>query len=266
MNSVFKRIISLSLALAMALSLASCTKDYAKAKKKADKALGEKAYTVEVDFDFECADEEAKGIFEQLEAAQTKLYFKDGKIKTNNSISIDYGEGKTLFKTSYTIVDGVVYSYMNYAIDDETPREIKSKAYATADDIDTILGELIFIGKLSGSDFGESTKGKLDGENFIVYASASDSAKVILEEAMASQLEGASDSVELTEARMTVEIENGKYDTVSVECTYSITLQGKAYTVDAEIELEFNFDESFEISTPADASEYGTTDIDNIIG
>ena len=266
MVKIFRKVISLSLSLTLTLSLTSCVNDFSKAQKRAEKALDKNAYTVEVDFDFECADEEAKGIFEQLEAAETKVYFKDGKIKYEDCISIDYGEGKTTFTTEYTVVDGVIYSVMGYATASGAENLNKAKAFVSEEQIDRLIGEITFIGGLSGADFGEATRGKLDGESYIVYSAPCDSAKVILEESMAKQLEGASEGVELKSATLRIEIEGEKYDTVTAQCVYSVTIQGKAYTVNAKIELEFDFDESFDISVPADADEYAVTTPENIIG
>lgn len=266
MVKIFRKVISLSLSLTLVLSLTSCVNDFSKAQKRAEKALDKNAYTVEVDFDFECADEEAKGIFEQLEAAETKVYFKDGKIKYEDCISIDYGEGKNTFRTARTVLDGVLYSAMSYKIANDTEKTTKSKAFVTDEQTASMLNRITFIGGLSGADFGEATRGNLDGESYIVYSAPCDSAKVILEESMAKQLEGASGGVELTSATLRIEIEDGKYDTVTAQCVYSVTIQGKAYTVNAKIELEFDFDESFDISVPADADEYAVTTPENIIG
>lgn len=252
--------------MAVALSLTACKADFEKTQNKADRTLDEKAYTVGVEYDFDCADEEASGIFEQLEAAETKLYFKDGKFKSENVIDIDYGEGKTTFTTEYTVVDGVLYSVIGYATASGAEKLNKAKAFVSEEQIDKMIGEIAFIGELSSDDFGEATKGELGGEKFIVYGAPSDGAKVILEEAMAKQLEGASEGVELKSATLRIEIEGGKYDTVTVECVYSITIQNKAYTVEAEIELDFDFDESFDITVPEDAAEYTTTSPENLIG
>ena len=64
---------------------------------------------------------------------------------------------------------------------------------------------------------------------------------------------------------MVVEIENGKYDTVTVFAEYSIVVSGKTYSVGMTVELEYEYDEKFDVSVPADASEYLDADIDSLI-
>ena len=271
MMQFIKKAVALSLVLTMALAfLTSCSRDYGKAKKKADEALTKQAYTVDVELDFECDDDTVSGVFEQLENASTKLYFKDGYFKAEDTLIISYENNgqavTTAFKMTYTSLAGIIYSNMIYTSGGTQQRDVKSKAVINDELLGAFAGRLAFIGELSGEYFGEATKGKRGGESFIVYSGANDGARVILEEAMAKKLEGSSDSVELKDARLTIEIEDGKYDTVTVECEYEITMQGKAYPVGAEIELDFGYGESFDISVPADADSYGSTELENIIG
>ena len=64
---------------------------------------------------------------------------------------------------------------------------------------------------------------------------------------------------------MTAEIEDGKYESVTVDCEYAITMNNKTYVIGMTVELEFDYDESFEITAPTDVYEYKDVNFEDII-
>lgn len=160
MKTVFKRTVSLVLAAVMAaLTLTSCGKAYDKAMKKAYKSLEEEAYTVEVELDFDCADKEVAGIFEQLEETSTKLYFKDGRFKAENRLEITVGGATNSFSTVYTAVDSVLYSHM--VASGSQIRDVKVKAAADDTDVARLAKDLCFVGTFPPAILARAPRARL---------------------------------------------------------------------------------------------------------
>lgn len=259
------KIVSLLLIAALLLSsLTACNLTAEQIVEKADKALEKRAYVLEIDIDYRTEDQEISTIFDQLERSETVMYFKNGNVIARNDLAINYGEGDTTFISTYTVVDGVLYLNLSYTADGVT-RDVKSKAVIDADKQTQLEDKLSLVGGIGVFDFSNVTLSRDEDEYDIVCRGISDDKRIEIEKLLISELESTAESVRATDVKMVVEIENGKYDTVTVFAEYSIVVSGKTYSVGMTVELEYEYDEKFDVSVPADASEYLDADIDSLI-
>lgn len=259
------KIVSLILAISLLLSsLTSCGRTVEELVEKADKILEEKPYVIEVDIDYRTNDQDVAGIFDQLERSETVMYFKDGNLRARNDLSIDYGEGDTKFISTYTVVDGILYFNINYTTDGVT-RDVKSKAAIDADKKAELENKLSLVGGIGASDFSDVILVRDEDEYEIVCLGVSDEKQIELEKLLISQLESTAGSVKMTDVKMVIELDGRKYDTVTVYVEYNVVINGKNYSVGMTVELEYEYDARFDVTVPADASEYLDADIETLV-
>ena len=263
---MIRRIMSILLVTVLILStLTSCKKVSAdELITAAEQALTETPYVLEVELDFHSVDTDVAGIFEQLERIETTLYFKDGSFKAVTDETINYGDGDFRFYREDTVVGGVMYSYLTYPMSGPSD-VVRSKAAVTDSQLNTLVNKYLVIGKLTEDNFKGATIENRDGDTYVTVSEFSEEMYITLERALVNKLEGVSDSVKATSIRLTAELEGERYDTITVECAYNVVIEGKSYYVAMTLEFEYDYDERFEISAPADKDDYSDMTFDNLI-
>jgi hypothetical protein len=261
-----RKIISLVLVAAIfILSVTSCTPSPDKLLNKAESANSNLPHTVEVEIDYTCNDSTVAGIFEQLENSKTKVYYKDGNVIAENELSISVGNDNYSFKYIYTLVGEVLYVNNSYTDGKNPAVTQKSKALISADQKQALLDELTVVGGISASDFSEISVSKSLGEATVICSGVSEEKQIAIEKALISQLESTLGSVKATSVEMKIELDGGKYDSVTIVCEYDITLNDKLYSIGMEVELDYDYDEYFRIIIPENPEEYTSVDIDTLL-
>ena len=261
----YSRIISVILAVVLILStLTSCARTPEELVAKADKALDKKPYTVEIEVDYYSSNNTVSGIFEQLERLDSIVYVDGKNIKAVSDLSINDGDTENRFLNVYTLIDGIVYLYTDYHTG-AYKQEFKNKAEIDEDNTHLLMNNIFIVGDISIADFSTVTLEKRDGETVIVCRGVSESRLIALEKAMANQMESTTEGIKAGNVEMLIEIDGGKYDTITVKCDYTVTIQGVKYPVSMSVELEFDYDERFEITSPTDANEYSYVNIDQML-
>lgn len=260
-----KRIISIIVALSVLIfSLFSCAKTPEGLIEKADKKLARNDYTVEVEVEYIADNQGIAGLFDQLDSGETAIMYDGDNVKIEQRSSINYGEGNTDFYGNYVIIDGTVYSNSGYT---SALGNSFNKVKADISDEEKIsliekAGVIIGIGI---EDFATVNLEKRDGEYQILCSEAKTDLNIRLENILILQMQGEVESVEVNNARMIIEIDDGKYDTVRLLCDYNVKLSSQTYSVNAEFELEYDYDDHIRITMPGDAYEYNDTEFENIL-
>lgn len=261
------RIISVLLVIVTVLSvLTSCSKSFDERLDKADKLLDGKPYVIEVELDFRCDDAEMSGMFDELEKNYTTVYVKDGKMKIVNKLDINDGEKVNSFYTVYTMIDGVVYYDLKYSVDGIVSKENKYYSAITDGQRRTLVDSMCLFGGVSLDGFTAMNEKRDGDEHSAVYTGPSSENTIVIEKMLASLLEGACSNVSLIDSSLCVELEDKRYDTVVLNCQYTVVISGKTYPVGLTAELEFDYDEIFSVTLPDNTDSYTATDIENIIG
>lgn len=260
------RIVSILLAAVLLVSsLTSCSRTPEELIARAEDTLTKKAYVVEVDIDYHVTDSTVAGIFEQLERSETTLYFKDGLFKSVNEQTIDDGEDVYHFFYEYVLADGVLYCVTTYSVDGYDNDTQKGKSQIDDGEAASFIGAQMIIGDVSEDDFKGATLVKKGSDVYLSCQNVSDEMYIALEKALVSQMEGVSKSVKATSAKMSVELDGKRYDTITVECTFDVVISDKTYSVGMTVELEFEYDERFEIEAPKDPSTYNLVELEELI-
>jgi hypothetical protein len=260
------KIVSLILILSLlASALFSCAKSPEKLTEKADAILEKKAHVIDVDIDYTVENATLSEMFSQLGTKEVKLFVDGDKLAIESSMSIDLGSGKNAFNNTYVIAGGVVYMDMMYT----TPsisNSTKGKSPISDEQAALLKQKASIIGDIGIEDFESAEFKKLDGDKVIICNGVCDEVKARLESIMISELSGTAEKVGAKDVRLTIELDGKRYDTVTLVCEYEITMSGFSYTVRAEYELEYDYDERVNITAPNNLSEYSDIELDNILG
>ncbi|MBQ7343588.1 MAG: hypothetical protein IJW53_02350 [Clostridia bacterium] len=248
----------------LASALFSCARTPESLTEKADKALSNKAHVIEVGVDYTVDNEAISAIFDQLERREVKLLVDGDKTAIEDRMSISYSGGETEFVNSYVVIGGIIYMDMKYT-SAEGSNSTRGKSEVGYEDAVSFKEKASVIGGISYEDFLSSEVTKRDGDREILSTGAGEELKVRLENIIISALSGAAEKVKVKDARLTVELDGKKYETVTLVCDYDITMSGYTYTVTAEYELEYDYDEHVDITAPANPSDYPDMELETIL-
>lgn len=226
---------------------------------EADEILSDSAYSIDVDVSYVCGDE-VKDIFDQLGAAEIGVYVDGGKMRIENETVINYGEGDVVIDTQYVMVDGVVYADLKYNLDGYD-RLSQAKAYVSDSQKDELFKKQSVACGITADDFTDVSKSE---DDVIICTGAKDDVLSELEYILIYQLEGASDTVAIKSATLTIELDDGKYGTVSLNCTFDVRIMGSLYSVTMNVEMEYNYG-GVSVTEPEDALSYSVISFDDLM-
>lgn len=226
---------------------------------EADEILLDSAYSIDVDVSYVC-DDDVKDIFDQLGAAEIGVYVDGGKMRIENKTVINYGEGDVVFDTQYVMVDGVVYADLKYSLGGYDSLS-QAKAYISEDQRDQLFRKQSVACGITADDFTDVYKSE---DDVIICTGASDNGLSELEHILIYQLEGAADTVAVKNATLTIELDDGKYGTVSLNCAFDVQIMGSLYSVTMNVEMEYNYG-GVSVTEPEDTLSYGLVSFDEII-
>ena len=261
-----RKILSLIIVSALILSaLTSCAKTPESLTEKADSVLAKKAHVIEVNIDYTVENATLSEMFSQLESKEVKLLVDGDKLVIEDRMSIDYGSGENQFVNTYVIVGGIVYMDMRYTTPSGS-NSTKGKSEIIGENALSFKENASIIGGIGFDDFMSVSVENRDGDKVIVCTGIGDELRAMLEKIMISELSDTAEKVGAKDARLTIELDGKKYDTVTLVCDYEITMSGFTYNVTAEYELEYDYDERVNITAPTNLFEYSDMELETILG
>lgn len=248
-----KRLISLLLVIVMLVcALTSCSTSPQAIVEKADKALADTPYKLDVDMDLE-ADDKYLEMLSALDIKQT--IYMDG---TNFETTLDLGalipgvEGVDM-KTTLTHYDSV--AYLNVSV---FGFPIKNKAQLESVDVEELLGSvgMMDIGAL---DF-DSLAIEKEGDAGLVVKCTNIKADKLTE--FSKEIGGEDFSIE--NVNLDATIVDGKYKNITVSMVYKFDVSGEKFDVDAKMTMDFDYENAKEITAPADKDQYNEVNFDKL--
>ena len=249
------KILALLMAIATLLcALTSCGLTPASAIAKAEKALAEAPYKIKMEMDLTCADKTYASIFEAMNTKMTM--FVDGD-------NFQMGLSMSGVDVTVTYVDGTAYYSMS-----AYGQSVRQKVTLTEEQKAEFMEKNGASVGVDAVDFSSLSMTKdEDGDKIITCTELPEAA---LNELIESTLgDMATDGISMTakDVKMIVELDDGKYDTVTLTLTYVMTVAGQTVEIGAVIELEYDYgDDAKTVTAPKDASSYQTADYEDIFG
>ena len=240
----FRKIIGAFLILTLLVcSLASCKKTPEKLIDKADKALENTAYVVDVKVEYSSEDDGMESAIAAFSKPSMKIYVDGDKFYGRMDINFDGMKNYV----SYTYVDGTLYT--EWREDSET---VQNKQQLGDADKSTLTESYGAGANISPDDF-EKVSVKSSGKvSVITCETIKDDALIALVNSIESEFEAAEFNADaaLKNAKLEIEVENGKYNVTTLTCLFYITTPVDTYSVEMNYSCKFDYDTKFEIVAP----------------
>jgi len=249
-----KKIIGLILTLTMLLSLlTSCMPTVSSAIEKADKALREEPYKLEMKLSVETGETMIDDIFAGMNNLAS-VYIHGNNFEMN----MDMGEAEMsmllINDTFYTNISagGVTY---------------KQKAILSTDEMKDVKENYSAEAPFSEEDFEDVTIDKNDdGEIVIVCKSPkAETINAAIDEYLAS-FEEMDFDVSIDDISYIITFDDSRYDEMEAEIKFSMSFLGEKISATMKFELDFDYDDGKILNPPADADSYETVDYSDILG
>ncbi len=239
-----KRLISLLLAIVMlAFALTACSSSPQAIIEKADKALANTPYKLDISVEFD-GDE---NYLEMISAADIKsTIYMDG---TNFESKLDImGITATL-----THADGVAYLGMSFL-----GFPIKTKAEVNSSEIDELL-KYASVSDLGALDFDSLAIEKKGDAGLIVKCT-----NIKADKLTEFSKEFGADNFTIDNVNLDATIVDGRYENITISMVYKYSESGRTVDIDAKMTMDFDYENAKEITAPADKDQYSIVDFDNL--
>ncbi len=254
-----KRIIPFILALmlvACMLAFTSC-ESVESALEKADKALKEKPYTVSMSMDFECDDKTLNTIFDAM-SVEVPINIDGDNVSMDMSMDV---AGQSL-GMKMSVVDKVLYS----SVDMGALGSTKMKATLNDEQLKEFIRENTAEMPVDYFQFEELKQEKKDGKEIITCSGITTEGLTALNKEMSDALVNMGADAAVGDISFVITLADGKYESVALTCSYTVTIQGKAYTVSMTMNAKYEYQDVAAITAPADADSYTEVNYSDIMG
>lgn len=253
-----KKLLSMLLLCAMlTCMLASCdTFTAASTIAQADKALEEAPYTVTMSMDFTCEDATLNRIFDAL-----TMEFPVSVDGENLSMSMSTDVMGVTAAVDMTIADKVLY--YNASI---MGQSIKMKATLSEEDYKKFIEENSSEMPVNSASFETVTMETVDGKKVITCTGITTEGLTQMNDLLADALKTAGASSTVSDLTMTMTVADGKYETMALTATYSVTAAGETHTVSMTMTAAYSYEDVAPITAPADADSYTDVSYSDIMG
>lgn len=257
-----KRIISIALMIAMiamsACAFASCEAvSAASAIEKADKALTKGPYTVTMSMDFECDNAQLNAIFDAM-TMEFPVTVDGDNMQMNMSMDIMEGVSTSV---NMTVVDKVLYYDM-----DIMGQAMKMKATLNEEEYKEFIEENSAEMPIDSASFETLTLETVDGKQVITCSGITDDGITELNKILADSLTAMGADAAVGDISFVLTIADGKYESMALTVSYSVTVAGQTYTVSMTMNAKYTYAEVAPITAPADADKYEEVNFDEIPG
>ena len=244
-----KKIISMALVLALTVcALASCDVISVGKPDKlvagADEFLASNPYTVDVRVTYESDDEAMAKAIASFTGPTMKLSVDGDKL----SAIMYLKKGETQNYVQFTFIDGNLYTEYS-----EGGKVSESVTAYTAEDIAALRESLGAGAAITYEDFEEVESKGITKVHVITCNKIKADAIESLTSSLEEQLMSAFEEVEVTvyTADLSIEIEDGKYNVIILNCEYFITTPTDSYSINMQYSMKFSYDEAVNITAPS---------------
>ncbi len=254
-----KKIVSVMLALVLVacmFALTSC--DSVKpALEKADKALKEEPYVVKMSMDFECDDQTLNAVFDAM--SMEIPITVDGD---NMSMDLTMDLMGQSIGAKMSVVDKVLYSNVDMGALGST----KMKATLNDEQLKEFASENGAEMPVDYFQFEKLEMEKKDGKQVITCSGITTEGLTALNEQMGEAVKAMGAEAAAGDLSYVITLADGKYETVALTCSYSITVEGKTYTVSMTMNAKYEYKDVAKVTAPSDADTYIEVGYDDIAG
>ena len=238
-----KKITSALLVFVMLLSmLCSCEliggKDPAELVNEAEKVLSEQPYAMDMAIEYSSDDADMQAVIDKLGHPTIKVevdgvdFYEEGKADPWNGVT-------------YAKVGQTLYTERN----DEGTITVTSEPCTIEEKM--ILAEKLGSAANIGINDFESVKAQsFNGVSVITCTEIKDAALDVLVDSLTEQLASLNAFVNIKDVTLAMQITDGRYDTILLNCNYVITVGDDVYTLNMSYASKFDYEREVLISAP----------------
>ncbi len=257
-----KKFLSLALALMMILSLATltaCEQEPKEMLEAAAAALEKAPYKMTMKMNFSSDNEEMNEIFEMMNMEIPVTVDGDN---LSMDMTMDMGELLGGSMTAHVVLfDKVMYYDMAFGA-----LSMKMKTTLNDEQLAEFAAENGVEMPVDYEQFANFTAEKKDGKTVISCTGITEEGKKLLNEEIAGALASMDGSAEMGDLTYTITLADGKYESMDLSCTYTVTVAGESVSVTMVMGSTFAYDDVAAIAAPADADSYEEVDYSDLLG
>ena len=257
-----KRMISTLLLIAMVaasvFAFASCEPaTAAEALARADKALTETPYTVTMSMDFNTDNAELNAVFDTM-SMEFPITVDGDNMAMDMSMALAEGMSASI---KMVVVDQVLYYDMSLF-----GQSVKMKATLNEEQYQEFIAENNAEMPIDPSSFATLTMEKVDGKHVITCSGISDEGLNEMNKLLSDALTAMGADAAVGDLSFVITVNEDKYESMALTASYSVTVEGQAYTVSMTMNAKYTYDNVQPIVAPSDAASYTEADFDDMLG
>lgn len=257
---MMKKILSIALMIAMiAMSVCAFTSCDALAAtsaiSKADKALTEGPYIVTMSMDFDCDNAQLNQVFDALSMEIPVTV--DGE---NMALKMSTEAMGMSMDMNMVVVDKVLYYDMSLL-----GQSMKMKATMNEENYKEFLEENGAEMPVDSTQFESLTLETVDGKQVITCSGITTEGLTELNKVLADTITDMGAEAAVGDLSYVLTIADGKYESMALTVSYSVTVAGQTYTVSMTMNAKYTYTDVEPITAPADADKYPEVNFDEIL-
>ncbi len=252
-----KKTFVLLLILAISVSLlSSCVfSDYLDLE-KADAALREAPFKVEMSFNYETDNEEVATVFDAMSSEIPFIIDGDSMYYDMTYQIYGYDIGVEM-----TFIDGTIYMHSQ-----ALGTEQRKKATLSEEEILQFKADNSASMPVDYFKFEEVETETKDGKKIITLSNITTDGLEDLKEAVAAAFEGTDVSMTVDDISYIITLKDGKYEQMDLACTYTVSASGESITIRMTATMKYSYEDIAKITAPTDAADYTSVSYSEIIG
>ena len=256
-----KKIISIALLIAMlAMSVcafASCEAvTAASAIEKADKALTEAPYTMNLAMNFSSDNAEVNSMLEVMNMEIPMTIDGD-----NVAMSMAVETSGMKISLDMTILGSTLYYNMDFL-----GQSMKMKTTMTEEQYKDLMEDSNTEMPINATNFETLTLETVDGKQVITCTGITAEGIEALNEIMNESVSDMGAEAAIGDISFVITIADGKYETFDLKVTYAVTVEGETITSTLAMKATYGYQDVKPITAPADADTYEEVDYEDIMG
>lgn len=254
-----KRVITLLLLLALCVGcLPSCSRNFSAATTlgKAEKELTRNTYVVNTDIRYTCEDPVVSAVLNAYVMNVPAVVHGDSILIDMSAETMGTATGVTL-----TVVDDVLYSHNT-----TTGTPVLLKTSLKGGNMARFLRDSKVSMPVGVKEFDTMTLATANGKEIVTCTELTAEGAALMVEVIAAPLRLLAASATVRELTMIATIAYSKYETISLNATYLVTVGGKTHEVGLTMNAHYSYEDVSSIKAPADPDTYTWVPYDTLMG
>ena len=143
---------------------------------------------------------------------------------------------------------------------------VKMKCDMTEEEYQKFIDQSNTTMPIDPANFAELTVEEKDGKQYIACGAITEDGLKELNEIMEDSLLALDQEAEFKDITYGMTLNDGKYESIDMNCTYSVKVDGQTYTITMKTVMTFSYDNVAKITAPQNTDSYQSVSYGDLIG